>query len=52
MLDAVRKQKLSDDWTKENGKFIPYPATWLNGQRWLDTDTDNKGSAYKWEELK
>lgn len=38
IMDAVRKQKTSDDWTKDNGKFIPYPATWLNGQRWLDED--------------
>ena len=36
IIDAVKKQKLSEDWTKDNGKFIPYPATWLRGQRWLD----------------
>ena len=52
IIDAVKKQKTSDDWTKDNGKFIPYPASWLNGKRWLDEQTDNKCSAYKWEELK
>lgn len=41
ILDAVRKQKTSEDWTKDNGKFIPYPATWLNGQRWLDECKEN-----------
>lgn len=36
MLTAIAKQKLSDQWTKDNGNYIPYPATWLNNQRWLD----------------
>lgn len=36
MLDAISAQKGSDQWTREDGKFIPYPATWLNGHRWED----------------
>ena len=36
LLDAIEVQKKSEDWTKENGQFIPYPATWLNGKRWED----------------
>lgn len=36
MLTAIEKQKLSDQWTKDNGQYIPHPATWLNNQRWLD----------------
>lgn len=24
------------DWQKENGKYIPMPTTWLNGERWND----------------
>ena len=36
MLTAIAKQKLSDQWTKDNGQYIPHPATWLNNQRWLD----------------
>lgn len=36
MLTAIAKQKLSDQWTKDGGQFIPHPATWLNNQRWLD----------------
>lgn len=36
IMDAVDKQKLSEQWTKNNGQFIPYPATWLNGRRWED----------------
>lgn len=36
ILKAIEAQKTSEDWTKENGKFIPYPATWLNSRRWED----------------
>lgn len=36
MIQAIEVQKRSDQWSKENGKFIPHPATWLNDQRWLD----------------
>lgn len=32
MLAALERQKRG--WTET--KFIPYPATWLNGERWLD----------------
>lgn len=26
----------SEEWTREKGRFIPYPATWINGKRWED----------------
>lgn len=26
----------SRDWLKDDGQFIPHPATWLNGKRWED----------------
>lgn len=26
----------SDQWSKDSGQYIPYPATWLNGRRWED----------------
>ena len=32
----LSKQKRSRDWNKSNGQFIPYPTTWLNGERWND----------------
>ena len=34
-------QRKSDDWTQENGKYIPYPATWLNHGRWDDESFDS-----------
>lgn len=36
ILTAIENQKLSADWQKNNGQFIPYPASWLNGRRWED----------------
>lgn len=36
ILNALERQKQSAQWQKDNGQFIPYPATWLNGRRWED----------------
>ncbi len=36
MLRALRRQKKSIEWNKENGAFIPHPPSWLNGARWED----------------
>lgn len=36
ITQAIAAQSASDDWRKDNGKFIPHPATWLNGRRWED----------------
>jgi hypothetical protein len=39
ILSAIEKQKESDDWKKDNGKWIPFPATWLRAGRWDDETT-------------
>ena len=39
MSKALDAQKQSYDWTKDNGQFIPYPASWINGRRWEDEIT-------------
>ena len=36
MLSAIEKQKQSEKWQANNGQYIPYLATWLNGRRWED----------------
>lgn len=33
---AIARQRETLQWTKGEGQFIPYPATWINGQRWHD----------------
>ena len=36
MIAAIGKQIESEQWTKDNGQYIPHPQTWLNGKRWED----------------
>lgn len=36
MLQKINEAILSFDWQKESGKYIPYPATWLNANGWED----------------
>ncbi len=36
MTSALELDKQSETWCRENGRFIPYPASWLNGRRWED----------------
>lgn len=44
----IKKQATSDQWTRNNGQFIPNPATWLNQGRWKDELTyGNNGSPQK-----
>lgn len=34
--DALETHKRGPQWTKDQGQFIPHPATWLNQRRWED----------------
>jgi hypothetical protein len=36
ILQAVESAKTRADWQKQDGQFIPYPATWLNARGWED----------------
>lgn len=36
MISAIERAKTSAQWIKENGQFIPYPASWLNAEGWED----------------
>ncbi len=39
LLTAIEQQKRSEDWQKEGGRYIPYPATWLNQRQWENSLT-------------
>ena len=43
LMAALDKHKRQADWLKENGKYIPYPASWLNGRRWEDVVGQQEG---------
>lgn len=36
IIQAVERAKRSRSWRKDDGQFIPHPATWLNHHRWKD----------------
>ena len=36
LLGALGRQMSCEQWQRENGRFIPMPATWLNQRRWED----------------
>ncbi len=43
IMTSLNTAKKSKDWIKENGQYIPYPASWLNAKGWEDeyiTDED------------
>lgn len=36
LLEAIGQHCQSEQWRKDNGRFIPHPATWLRQERWHD----------------
>ena len=45
ILADVEAKKRTQDWKKDGGKYIPYPATYLNGKRWED-----EGGTFKYDD--
>lgn len=46
VMEALAWQTKQENWLKDNGKFIPHAATWLNQRRW----EDEKPIAFKEEQ--
>lgn len=40
ILNSLSQHTYSHDWSREYGRFIPHPATFLNQERWDDELTD------------
>ena len=36
VVSKIDQFKKTDQWTEENGKYIPYPASWINAGGWDD----------------
>lgn len=36
ILKAIENQKAGADWLRDDGQYIPNPASWLRAGRWLD----------------
>lgn len=45
MLEALKTQKQSREWIKDDGQYIPYASTWLNGRRWEDEESEQGADA-------
>jgi len=38
IISAVKWQRETQQWKKDGGQFVPYPATYLNRRRWEDEE--------------
>jgi hypothetical protein len=47
ILLAVEQQKGLEQWKKDNKKWIPHPATWLNQGRWDDEVASHHKHEYR-----
>ena len=45
VMDALDKQRSTEQWTQDGGRFIPHPSTWLNQGRWKDEDVAEEESS-------
>lgn len=36
LMNALGNHRVSRDWTKDDGQYVPMASTWLNGERWTD----------------
>lgn len=50
LLSAIAIQRKSDDWLKDKGRYIPYPATWLNQRQW--ENVSDVGELKAWDETR
>lgn len=51
IIEALKRQKQSAQWLRDNGQYIPYPATWLNGRRWEDDLKQSSQMSPKYEDF-
>ena len=45
IMSSLQQWITSDQWQRENGQYIPYPATWLRKRRWEDEPEQGKPPA-------
>ncbi len=36
IMEGLKRWKRSDQWTRDGGRYVPYPATWLRARQWED----------------
>lgn len=46
IMEALERVKKSKQWNKDGVDFVPYPSTWLNQERWDDSDDSQESDRY------
>lgn len=52
IVNGVEKHKRSTQWQRNGGQYVPYPTTFLNGQRWKDEPQNYESEDYQPQEIK
>lgn len=52
IIGSVAEHSKSAQWKKDDGIFIPHPATWLNNERWNDELSVKKTENTKFKTIK
>lgn len=47
IMRSLMAQCQSEQWTREGGKYIPLPTSWINGERWEDDLTGQPAQAQR-----
>lgn len=47
MVATIGRAKTSVEWQRDGGKYIPYPATWLNAKGWADVIQPETGPSVR-----
>lgn len=45
ILAGIGRAKTSAQWLRDDGRFVPHPATWLNAEGWLDDPPTGGGKS-------
>jgi hypothetical protein len=51
VLNALNWQTRQLDWTKEDGKYVPMPVTYLNNRRWEDDQPIKKQTGERYMDM-
>ena len=54
LIAIVLRHTKQPQWLEDGGEYIPHPATWLNGEQWLDelpAQTNTEQEADLWKKL-
>ena len=51
IMAGLQNATESDQWTKDDGRYIPHAATWLNGERWEDVMKPGKPRNSKYDNV-